>query len=43
MPDLWKSIYHDWDSLFADLKVNVTSTIDIRNTGLISKPIKVGE
>lgn len=43
MPYIWKSIYHDWDSLFADLKVNVTSTIDIRDTGLISKPIKAGE
>ncbi|WP_418792531.1 Ger(x)C family spore germination protein [Phosphitispora sp. TUW77] len=40
MPSLWKSIAHDWDSLYRDLDVEVKASIDIRNTGLTMIPIK---
>lgn len=42
MPWLWKEIKPDWDNVFKSLDVNVNVNIDIRNQGLILKPIKVG-
>ena len=41
-PDLWKEMEHDWRDLFRDLKVNVDAEIDIVDTGLLAKSIKVG-
>lgn len=43
MPSLWKSVANDWDRLFRNLNVDVKASIDIRNTGLTVKPIKIGE
>jgi len=43
MPALWKSIAQDWDNLFKDLDVDVKASIDIRGSGQISRPIKIGE
>lgn len=43
MPALWKSIAADWNKTFRDLDVNVNVNIDIRSSGLTSKPIKVGD
>lgn len=42
MPDLWKEIGYDWNTVFKDMEVNVNTTIEIQNSGLLSKPIKVG-
>lgn len=43
MPLLWKKIKSDWNNIFRSLDVNVSVNIDIRNLGLISKPIKKGD
>lgn len=40
MPDLWKKIKNNWSKIFRDLNVNVNVTIDIQNSGFLSKPIK---
>ncbi len=42
MPALWKEIDRDWNDIFADLDVNVNTNIEIRGSGLLSDPIKVG-
>lgn len=41
MPTLWKEIRKDWNTIFKDLDVNVNTTIEIQNSALLSKPIKV--
>lgn len=43
MPGLWKKIEPNWDNMFRSVTVEVNSKINIRNSGLISKPLKVGE
>ena len=43
MPHLWKVIKDDWDDIFKDLDVVVNAQIDIRNSGITSKPIEVGD
>ena len=43
MPSLWKGINGDWDKMFKDLEVKVSAEIKIRNSAMISKPIKVGD
>ena len=40
MPEIWKEIGSEWDDRFRDLKINVESTIEIRNTALIREPIE---
>lgn len=43
MPSLWKEKEKEWNTIFKDLKVSVNSNIEITNTGLLSKPITVGD
>ncbi len=43
MPDLWRKIGPEWDQTFKNLEVNVRAKVDITNSGLISKPIKIGD
>ncbi len=43
MPSLWKTAASNWDKEFRSLKVNVKTNIEIRESGLSSKPIKVGK
>lgn len=43
MPKLWRSIKDSWDQEFENLDINVDVKINIRNTGLMMKPIKVGD
>lgn len=43
MPSLWKGIKGDWDKIFKDLEVKVNAEINIRNSVMISEPIKVGD
>lgn len=40
-PEIWKKIENDWDQLFKELKVNIKSEVNIRNSGHFSKPIEV--
>jgi spore germination protein KC len=42
MPALWKEIDQDWNTVFKDLKVNVNTTIEIQESGLLERSIKVG-
>jgi len=41
-PVLWKSIGGDWERMFKRLKTNVTVEIEIKASGQMSKPIKIG-
>ncbi len=43
MPGLWKKIGPGWDQTFKDLEVNVRAKVEITNSGLMSKPIKIGD
>lgn len=43
MPSLWKKIHSDWDTMFKHLDVKVKSTVEIENSALLSKPVKVGD
>lgn len=43
MPSMWKSISYNWDNLFKNIDVNVSSTMYIKNSEYLSEPIKVGE
>lgn len=43
MPSLWKNIEDEWDEIFKTLEVDINTEIDIRGSGLISKPIQVGD
>ncbi|WP_234117253.1 Ger(x)C family spore germination protein [Clostridium hydrogenum] len=39
-PDLWDKIKPEWQSIFPNIKVDVTVTSSVKRPGLISKPIK---
>jgi spore germination protein KC len=41
-PKLWKSIGTNWNSLFKNIDTNVDVEIDIKESGLVSAPIKIG-
>ena len=43
MPELWKGIEKDWDTMFAALDVDVNVHLTIIQSGLESKSIKVGD
>jgi spore germination protein KC len=43
MPGVWKQVHSDWDKIFKTLEVNVKVEISIKNSVLISKPIKKGD
>lgn len=43
IPNLWKEIGPDWNNIFKNLNVNVKSVVEIRNSGLLAKPIKMGD
>lgn len=43
MPGLWKKVEKDWEEEFQKVNVNVNVKLNIRNSGLLNKPIKVGD
>ncbi len=43
LPKVWKEKGENWEQLFKDLDVTVETNIDIKHTGLLSKPIKIGD
>ena len=43
MPKLWKKIGNQWDDMFKNIDVNVEILMDIYNSGLLYKKIKVGD
>lgn len=40
---VWKSISNNWDGIFKNLKVNVTTKVHIKNSAILSSPIKEGD
>ena len=42
-PEVWKRIGNDWDKKFKNLEVSVDAKVHIRNSAMLSKPLKVGE
>lgn len=43
MPSTWKQIGKDWDNSFRNLDVNVNVSVEIKDSGLLRKPIVVGK
>lgn len=43
LPNEWRKMSKDWDNLFKQVDVEVEAEVKIKNTGLSSKPIKVGD
>jgi spore germination protein KC len=39
-PREWKRVSSNWEEIFKDLKVNVMVKIHIRNSAMLSKPLK---
>lgn len=43
MPQLWKEIGSDWNSIYKEMDVNVSASVELKNRGLLRHPVKVGE
>jgi spore germination protein KC len=43
MPDLWKQIDPEWSEIYKTIDVDVQATINIKNSAIMSKPVKVGD
>ncbi len=43
MPKLWKEISQDWNSIYKEMDVNVSVSVELKNRGLLRDPIAVGE
>lgn len=43
MPSLWKDIENEWDEVFKTLETEANVRVNIKDSGLISKPIQVGD
>ncbi|HEX9060500.1 MAG TPA: Ger(x)C family spore germination protein, partial [Clostridia bacterium] len=43
MPSVWKELKPNWDNLFKSLDVNLTVDINIKNSAIVSKTIKIGD
>jgi spore germination protein KC len=43
MPDVWREIENDWEEIYKDLDISVNSDIEIINSALLLKPIKIGD
>lgn len=42
-PKLWRIIGNNWENVFEDSKVNINVRVEIKNTAMTSKPIKIGD
>lgn len=40
---IWNRVSSNWEETFKNLKVNVIANVHIRNSGMLSKPLEVGE
>ena len=43
MPSLWKEEEKEWNTIFKDLEVSVNPNIEIVNSGLLTKPVRMGD
>ncbi len=39
LPEVWKKVEGEWDTIFKNIDVNIKATIEIRNKGMMKKPI----
>jgi len=42
-PEVWKSVSDNWEEVFKSLKVNVKTSVHIKNSGILSKSLEEGE
>ena len=42
-PQMWKSIGANWSDIFSDLDINVNVEIELKGSGLLEKPLKIGD
>ncbi|HYF75301.1 MAG TPA: Ger(x)C family spore germination protein [Candidatus Nitrosocosmicus sp.] len=42
MPDVWKSIEKEWEEIYSDIEYKVDVEINIKGSGTIKTPLKVG-
>lgn len=42
-PEVWKKFENNWSQTFSNLKVQVDADVDIRDSSMLTKPIKVGD
>ncbi len=43
LPALWEKIGSNWEEVFRNLDVKVNATVEIKDSGLLSKPIRIGD
>lgn len=43
LPNVWREKKGEWETLFKDLKVKVEAKVEIKHTGLLLEPIKIGD
>lgn len=41
-PEVWRGMEKDWEKIYKDLDVKVNAKINIKNSSLLLKPIKIG-
>jgi spore germination protein KC len=42
-PEVWNQVSSNWEEVFKNVEVNVTTKIRIKNSALLSKPLKKGD
>ena len=43
IPKLWKEMGKDWDKHFKEVEAEIIPEIEIVHTGLLKKPLKIGD
>jgi spore germination protein KC len=43
MPKYWKTIEKNWDEEFKNMKIDINTTINLRNSATISKTLEIGD
>jgi spore germination protein KC len=43
MPGLWKQLGPEWNEIFKTVQIDVQAEISIKNSAIMSKPVKVGD
>jgi spore germination protein KC len=42
-PKKWKLVSSNWENIFRNLRVNITTKVQIRNSAMLSKPLEEGD
>lgn len=43
LPQVWKERKKEWNMIFKNLEVKIETNLEIKHTGLLSEPIKIGD